>query len=137
MVHAGTGVKSIQNSKIMSNHKAITDRTFEFAVRIINLCKVLDENYGVGRTISKQLLKSGTSIGANVEESQSAQSTADFVHKLELALKEGRETRYWLRILIATDLLPEERLVPILGEINELIKIIAAIVVKTKQNRQQ
>jgi len=121
----------------MSNHKAITDRTFEFAVRIINLCKVLDENYGVGRTISKQLLKSGTSIGANVEESQSAQSTADFVHKLEIALKEGRETRYWLRLLIATDLLPEERLVPILGEINELIKIIAAIVVKTKQNRQQ
>ncbi|MBW4642452.1 MAG: four helix bundle protein [Goleter apudmare HA4340-LM2] len=121
----------------MSNHQAITDRTFEFAIRIINLCKVLEENAGVGRTISKQLLKSGTSIGANVEESQSAQSTADFVHKLEIALKEGRETRYWLRILIAADLLPEQRLVPILGEINELIKIIAAIIVKTKQNRQQ
>lgn len=121
----------------MSNYKAITDRTFEFAVRIVNLCKVLDETSGVSRTISKQLLKSGTSIGANVEESQSAQSTADFVHKLEIALKEGRETRYWLRILIATKLIPEERLLPILGETNELIKIIAAIVVKTKQNRQK
>ncbi|BAB73048.1 four helix bundle protein [Anabaena sp. FACHB-709] len=121
----------------MSNHKAITDRTFEFATRIINLCKVLDETSGVARTISKQLLRSGTSIGANVEESQAAQSTADFVHKLEIALKEGRETRYWIRLLIATELIPENRLLPILGETNELIKIIAAIVVKTKQNSQK
>ncbi len=136
MAHAGTGVNN-SKFKIMSNYKAITDRTFEFAVRIVNLCKVLDETSGVSRTISKQLLRSGTSIGANVEESQAAQSTADFVHKLEIALKEGRETRYWLRILIATELIAEERLLPILGETNELIKIIAAIVVKTKQNRQQ
>ncbi len=121
----------------MSNYKAITDRTFDFSIRLINLCKVLDESSGVARTLSKQLLRSGTSIGANVEESQSAQSTADFVHKLEIALKEGRETKYWLRLLIATELIPENRLLPLLGEINELIKIIAAIVVKTKQNRQQ
>ncbi|MBW4675359.1 MAG: four helix bundle protein [Desmonostoc geniculatum HA4340-LM1] len=121
----------------MSNHKQITDRTFEFSVRIINLCKVLNESSGVGRTLSQQLLKSGTSIGANVEESQSAQSTADFIHKLEIALKEARETKYWLRLLIATELISEDRLLPMLGEINELIKIIAAIVLKTKQNRQQ
>ncbi|MHC5924843.1 four helix bundle protein [Nostoc sp.] len=121
----------------MNNHKQITDRTFEFSVCIINLCKVLNESSGVGRTLSQQLLKSGTSIGANVEESQSAQSTVDFVHKLEIALKEGRETKYWLRLLIASELISEDRLLPILGEINELIKIIAAIVVKTKQNRQQ
>ena len=121
----------------MSNYKAINGRTFDFSIRIINLCKVLDESLGVARTLSKQLLRSGTSIGANVEESQSAQSTADFVHKLEIALKEGRETRYWLRLLIATELMSENRLLPLLGEINELIKIIAAIVVKTKQNRQQ
>ncbi|WP_339373684.1 MULTISPECIES: four helix bundle protein [unclassified Anabaena] len=95
---------------MMSHNKAITDRTFEFAIRIINLCKVLDESPGVVRTISKQLLRSGTSIGANVEESQAAQSTADFVNKLEIALKEGRETRYWLRLLIATELIPENRL---------------------------
>ncbi len=122
---------------MMSNHKQITDRTFEFSVRIINLCKVLNESSGVGRTLSQQLLKSGTSIGANVEESQSAQSTADFIHKLEISLKEARETKYWLRLLIATELISEDRLLPMLGEINELINIIAAIVVKTKQNRQQ
>ncbi|KAB8334221.1 four helix bundle protein [Scytonema tolypothrichoides VB-61278] len=122
----------------MSGHqKPITDRTFEFAVRIVKLCQVLNENSGVGQTLSKQLIKSGTSIGANVEESQSAQSTADFINKLEIALKEAKETRYWLRLLIATELMPESRLLSILGEINEIIRIIAAIVVKTKQNHQK
>ncbi|MEO1351096.1 MAG: four helix bundle protein [Cyanobacteria bacterium J06635_15] len=72
----------------------ITNRTFDFAVRIVNLCKVLDSNPGVSRTLARQLIRSGTSIGANVEESQATQSTADFVHKLEIALKETRETRY-------------------------------------------
>lgn len=91
MAHAGTGIIKF---KMMNNHKQITDRTFEFSVRIINLCKVLNESPRVGRTLLQQLLKSGTSIGANVEESQSAQSTADFIHKLEIALKGGRETKY-------------------------------------------
>jgi four helix bundle protein len=121
----------------MSNYTAITDRTFEFAVRIVKLCKVLDESLGVARTISKQLLRSGTSIGANVDESQAAESTADFIHKLKIALKEARETRYWLKLLIASELIPEHRLVPIFGEINELIKIIAAIIIKTQQNNQK
>ena len=112
----------------------ITDRTFNLAVRIVNLCKVLDEKPGVGRTLAKQLIRSGTSIGANVEESQAAQSTADFVHKLEIALKEARETRYWLRLLMAAELFPDSRLRPLLNEAEELIKIIAAIVVKTKPN---
>ncbi|MEH1778451.1 MAG: four helix bundle protein [Nostoc sp.] len=115
----------------------ITDRTFDFAVRVVNLCKVLDENPGVSRTLAKQLIRSGTSIGANVEESQAAQSTADFIHKLEIALKEARETRYWLRLLIAVELFPESRLRPLLNETEELIKIIASIVVKTKRNNKK
>ena len=101
---------------------------------MVNLCKVLDEKPGVARTLAKQLISSGTSIGANVEESQAAQSTADFVHKLEIALKEARETRYWLRLLIAVELFPDSRLRPLLNEAEEIIKIIAAIVVKTKRN---
>lgn len=113
----------------------ITDRTFDFAVRVVNLCKILDDKPGVARTLSKQLIRSGTSIGANVEESQAAQSSADFVHKLEIALKEARETRYWLRLLMAVELFPESRLLPLLNESEELIKIIASIVVKTKRNR--
>lgn len=112
----------------------ITERTFNFAVRIVNLCQILDEKPGVGRTLAKQLLRAGTSIGANVEEAQSGQSKADFVHKMEIALKETRETKYWLRLLVATNLIPETRLNSLLQESDELIKIIAAIVVKTKQN---
>ncbi|YAF99424.1 MAG: four helix bundle protein (plasmid) [Nodularia sp. CChRGM 3473] len=115
----------------------ITDRTFNFAVRIVNLCKVLDETPGVGRVLYKQLIRSGTSIGANVEESQSAQSKADFVHKLEISLKEARETRYWLRILITTQIIKESQLSSLLKESEELIKIIAAIIVKTKQNNSK
>lgn len=121
----------------MTNPTPITDRTFNFATRIVNLCKVLDEDPGVARTLSKQLIRSGTSIGANVEESQAAQSTADFINKLEIALKEARETRYWLRLIIASELVPENRLLPLLGETDELIKIIAAIIVSTKQNRNK
>ncbi|MCC5619364.1 four helix bundle protein [Nostoc sp. CHAB 5836] len=118
----------------MSQQKDITDRTFNFAVRIVNLCKVLDEKPGVGRVLYKQLIRSGTSIGANVEESQSAQSKADFVHKLEIALKEARETRYWLRIMISTQIIEPSKLSSLLTESEELIKIIASIIVKTKQN---
>ena len=112
----------------------ITDRTFDFAIRIVNLCKVMDEKPGVSRTLSRQLIRSGTSIGANVEESQSAQSTADFAHKLEIALKEARETRYWLRLLIAVELFSESRLSLLLNESEELIKILASIIVNTKRN---
>lgn len=119
----------------MSEATPITHRTFDFAVRIVNLCKALDEKPGVARTLSKQLIRSGTSIGANVEECQATQSKADFVHKLEIALKEARETRYWLRLLMAVELFPESRLLPLLNESEELIKIIASIVVKTKLNR--
>jgi four helix bundle protein len=118
----------------MSQQIDITNRTFNFAVRRVNLCKVLDEKPGVGRVLYKQLIRSGTSIGANVEESQSAQSKADFVHKLEIALKEARETRYWLRILTTTQIIESSKLLPLLTESEELIKIIAAIIVKTKQN---
>ena len=70
-----------------------------------------------------------------MEESQAAQSTADFIHKLEIALAETRETRYWLRLLIAVELFTESRLRPLLDESEELLKIIASIVVKTKRNR--
>ncbi|WP_026736217.1 four helix bundle protein [Fischerella sp. PCC 9605] len=121
----------------MSQQIDITNRRFNFSVRIVNLCKVLDEKPGVGRVLYKQLIRSGTSIGANVEESQSAQSKADFVHKLEIALKEARETRYWLRILISTQIIESSKLLSLLTESEEIIKIIAAIIVKTKQNNSK
>jgi four helix bundle protein len=121
----------------MSQPRDITDRTFNFAVRIVNLCKALDEKPGVGRVLYKQLIRSGTSVGANVEESQSAQSKADFVHKLEIALKEAKETRYWLRILVTTQIIEQSQLSSLLTESEEIIKIIAAIIVKTKRNNSK
>ena len=84
----------------MSNPIPITDRTKQFAIRVIKASVFLDEKPGVLRTLGKQLLRSGTSIGANVREAQSAQSDRDFLSKLEIGLKEARETEYWIEILI-------------------------------------
>lgn len=120
----------------MSEPARITERTFEFAMRVVKLCQFHDEQPGVGRTLSKQLIRSGTSIGANVEEAQSGQSRADFVSKLQIALKEARETRYWLRLLMVTNLMSENRLLPLLQESEELIKILASIIVQTKRNQE-
>ncbi|AFY86494.1 MAG: hypothetical protein CLLPBCKN_003152 [Chroococcidiopsis cubana SAG 39.79] len=113
----------------------ICDRAFQFSIRVVKLCSFLHKISGVAREISKQLIRSGTSIGANVEESRAAQSPADFIHKLEIALKEARETRYWLKLIVATAIVPERRLLSLLSEINELMNIIAAIIIKSKQNR--
>jgi four helix bundle protein len=80
----------------MSALISITDTTKQFAIRIVNACFFLYHDPGVCRTLSKQLLGSGTSIGANVRKSRSAQSDKDFLSKIEIALKEARETQYWL-----------------------------------------
>ena len=99
----------------------ITERTFNFALRIIKLCQFLNKDYGFEKSIlSKQLLRSGTSIGANVEEAQSGQSRADFISKMSIALKEARETSYWLRLLDASDLVSKEKLSEIIKESEEL-----------------
>ncbi len=75
----------------MDKNVGIVDRSKVFAIRIIKACSFLDEKPGICRTLSKQLLRSGTSIGANVRESRSAQSDKDFLHKMEIALKEARK----------------------------------------------
>ena len=110
----------------------ITKRTFAFAVRIVKLCQTVGSTAGVSQPLVRQLIRSGTSVGANVEEAQAAQSRADFIHKMEIALKELRETRYWLRLLVATDLMSEERMKGLIGESEELVKIMSKIVVNTK-----
>ena len=94
----------------------ITERTFNFALRVLKLCQVLDQTPGVSRTISNQLLRSGTSIGANVEEAQAAQSKPDFISKISIACKEARETLYWLRILLGSDIITHSKLNPLKTE---------------------
>ena len=113
----------------------IRERTFEFSLRIIRLCQQLEEQPGVARTLSWQLLRSGTSIGANVEEAQAGQSKPDFISKNAIALKEARETIYWLRLLVASKIIPVERLSELLTEANELAKIIGSIIVSAKKRK--
>jgi four helix bundle protein len=88
----------------------IRERTFEFATRVVRLCRVLEESPGVSRTLANQLPRSGTSIGANVEEAHGSHSKPDFIAKMSIANKEARETNYWLRLLAASDVIAAEKL---------------------------
>ncbi|MCA9131403.1 MAG: four helix bundle protein [Planctomycetales bacterium] len=110
----------------------LPDRTFQFAERIVKLCQVLDGQSGAARTLSRQLLRSGTSIGANVEEAQASQSRRDFAAKYSIACKEARESHYWLRLIVATELMPADRLAPLIDEANQLVAVLTAIIKKTR-----
>ena len=117
----------------MSSYIPITDRAFGFAVRIIKLCNFLDQQPGTPRLLANQLFRSGTSIGANLEESQSAQSVKDFISKQQIALKEAKETRYWLRLLIETEMIEPEKITKLLDECEQVMKILAKSIVTSKQ----
>lgn len=120
---------------IRESAKDIDERTFDFAVRIVKLYQHLDRKPGAGRIIGQQILRAGTSIGANIEEAQAGQSKADFISKNAIALKESREASYWLRLLGAAGILPEPRLSQLQAENQELMRIIGAIIVSAKKNR--
>jgi len=98
----------------------------------VKLCQCLDQKPGVSRTLANQLLRSATSIGANIQEAQAGQSRADFISKNAIALKEARESHYWLKLLAATDILPEDTLKPLYTEADELIRILSKIIVSSK-----
>lgn len=109
----------------------IEEKSFDFAVRIVNLKDYLI-NERKEFDLSRQILRSGTSIGANVSEAQQAQSQADFLSKINIALKEAAETKYWLKLLRATDKLTEKETESILSECVEIEKILYSIVRTTK-----
>jgi four helix bundle protein len=110
----------------------LPERTMRFAVRIVKLCKTLDKQDPTSRTLARQLLRSGTSVGANVEEAVAGQSKPDFISKQNIALKEARETHYWLRLLVASELVPAVKLEDLLQEANELVAILTTIVRNAK-----
>ena len=116
----------------MTDNRGIQERTLTFAVRIVKLCRFLHEQGGVERILSSQLIRSGTSIGANVREAQSAQSDKDFLHKMEISLKEARETEYWLIVLIKSESIPIEKVKSIQEEIDIIIRILVSITRKVK-----
>jgi len=106
---------------------AIQDKSRAFAIKIINCYKYLVEEQHE-YVLSKQLLRSGTSIGANTRESKNAQSRNDFLSKLSIALKEADETDYWLDLLHATDYLDDEKYDSLAEDCNEIIKILTSII---------
>ncbi len=114
----------------------ILDKSLDFAVRIVNLYKYLitDKKEYV---LSKQILKSGTAIGALVREAQQAESNADFIHKLAIALKEADETDYWLILLNKTDYLNDEQFSSLKNDAEELIKLLISIIKSSKEKNKQ
>jgi four helix bundle protein len=112
----------------------IKERTFQFGTGIIELCFVLEKRYGGIRTLSNQLFRAGTSIGANVEEAYGTQTDPDFINKFVISLKEARETSYWLRQIIAANIVPANEIEELLQECEEIKKILGAIITK-KRNK--
>jgi len=115
----------------------IVPRSFSFALKIIALCQRLNGKPGVARVLSAQLLRAGTSIGANVEEAQAGQSRADFISKNSIALKEARETLYWLRLIAESGMAEREMMAPLIQESTELTRILGAIVAHAKARTSQ
>jgi len=115
----------------MRQNNIIQEKSFAFAVRIVNLYKFLCEEKKEF-VLSKQILRSGTSIGANIEESLGGQSDKDFFTKVTIAYKEARETVYWLKLLLATDYLNQEQADSLLKDAEEICKIIGKIQITTK-----
>ena len=113
-------------------NNTIREKSFQFAVRIVKLSKYLRQ-VKKENVMARQLLRAGTSIGANVAESEHAQSRPDFLSKLNIALKEAAETDYWLRLLHETDYLSNEEYMSIIADCKEIEKLLAAIVKTTKQ----
>jgi four helix bundle protein len=113
----------------------IEERTFKFACRVVQLCQYLDEQRGAARQVGWQLMRSGTSIGANCEEARAAQTKPDFIAKLSISLKESRETSYWLRLLSATKLVAEKRLAGLINESNQSMRILGAILTSARRKK--
>ncbi len=116
----------------MEKKNIIKEKSFIFAIEIVGLYKVLVERKEF--VLSKQLLRSGTSIGANVREAEHAQSKADFIHKLSISLKEANETEYWLDLLFETKYISEEEFESIKYKIIELLKLLTSII-NTSKNK--
>ena len=109
-------------------------KTLDFSVRIINLFKLLRSNRHE-TIMSKQILRSGTSVGANASEALAAESTEDFIHKLTISLKEANETKYWIILLHRNQYITDDEYKSIMTDCQDLRKLIGSIISTTKRNR--
>jgi four helix bundle protein len=108
-------------------------KSFDFALRIVNLYKYLVE-VRKEYVLSKQLLRCGTAVGAMIRESEHAESKSDFIHKLSMALKEANETQYWIELLYKSNFIEEKSFQSIQLDITEVLKLLTAIIKTTKNN---
>ena len=117
----------------MKSENLIQTKSYEFAIRLVRLHQYLTEGQKEF-ILSKQLVRSGTSIGANVEEAIGAQSKKDFIAKLSIAFKEARETHYWLRLLRDTSYLTPDQAESLLSDCTSILKILTAILKSSKRS---
>ena len=110
----------------------LKEKSFGFAVRIVNLYKYLKKEHGE-YIISQQLIRSGTSIGAIIREAEHAESIKDFIHKLSIGLKEANESKYWLDLLVATEFITKKMFESLNNDCEELLKMLIASVKTSKR----
>jgi len=124
----------IENQGRFLMDNAVRDKSKKFAVRIIRMCRHLEkEKHGL--VLINQVMRSGTSIGANVCEALQGQSRADFTARMSIALKEAFETKYWLELLFETEYISKDEFTSIENDCEELLKMLTSIVKTSKQNR--
>ena len=116
---------------------SIQERTENFAIRVVKAYSELNKRHfdDAGKVLSKQFLRSGTSIGANCSEAKYAQSNKDFINKYSIALKEANETLYWIKIMIKSDLVSKTRFPKMIEENERIIKILTVSINKLKQKQ--
>ena len=122
------------SAEYVAKPNTVLDKSFAFAIRIIKLYRWLYKQHPEIAPLAKQILRSGTSIGANAEEADSAFSKKEFAAKLGISLKESRETKYWLRLFYATEYLDESMFLSMRGDNDELMRLLTAILKTTRQN---
>ena len=115
----------------MKENNIILEKTFALGLRIIKLFKHLRKNR-VERDLCLQLLNSGTSVGANVEEAIGASSKKDFIHKMEIAYREARESRYWVRLFMESELMEKALAESFIKDIEEILRILTAVLKSSK-----
>ncbi len=120
----------------MKKENVLKEKSFAFALRIVRCYQYLNAEKKEN-ILSKQLLRSGTSVGANIREAEQAQSKTDFIHKLSIALKEANETAYWLELLHEAEYLEKNMFESIYADCTELLKLLISIIKTSKQNNDK
>jgi four helix bundle protein len=118
-----------------SRPNIIKEKSFDFALRVVKLYKFLANKKEF--ILSKQLLRSGTAIGALVREAEHAESKADFIHKMAIAQKEANETDYWIELLHKSDFLDDAQYISISADVKALVKILASIIISSKKRKHE